>query len=746
MAFWFWVVVLSILALGLYELYSWYKQKNNPSLDETTSEEESATKLQAELARAKMKIAFLESRLVETEERLEASESQREKDAAALFQQEERYRQQLVQTEKAYQRQMVNLSERLGASGNGSSASRGSATVEYPVRMAAEVAAWKASLGDQSLMETAVSDGVAPLAQEISENIEAPDSDLDAAFEETAGSIYEEPPLTETPEEIETLEGEAAPEIETSPEPALLEAVVLSDILLEPEEDVLDQIVVMDEVQAKPEAVSHQSSEETFSGNVPSIDKAAPTEGQVRDDASDEVSTEVQTQINDAVYDEPSDEVSSEVEPPMNDEIQNDVGPSTEVETSIHDEGSGIDEALSVEQPQGDYQEASRESIMEKDASGENEEALVEEIPPLENHWSDDLMSIAMQRVMARQLGSEMDADYLDDEEFMREMGIEKEVVEEESSAESGNWITDPLKEMANYINGSEPSMQGEQKAETSAAGNPEGRKQEITGQMWEEVIFSSMKPAAKKNAGDPSPTLNPENETEVQTVAMEKESDTRTEEEAIAAAVSSILSRAPDPIEWQPDEEALLEDDNTGEKETADTGAGEAVIPETMNEVEPSKEAEDTAELYSEQIQSPEEQTPEEPSFVWQREPITWQAEYFNNTTLADEPVLVRQDADIDFEWREDAPGKGLDPRSFSVRWSGNLPLEPGHYRFMACAPDGLRLWLNDRLVISAWYDQSEQSYQRDFAWPGGTIDVRVEHYENGGSAKALMTWKRVA
>ena len=40
MAFWFSVVILSIVALGLYELYFWYKDKKNPLHEEIAAEEE----------------------------------------------------------------------------------------------------------------------------------------------------------------------------------------------------------------------------------------------------------------------------------------------------------------------------------------------------------------------------------------------------------------------------------------------------------------------------------------------------------------------------------------------------------------------------------------------------------------------------------------------------------------------------------------------------------------------------------
>jgi hypothetical protein len=720
MAFWFWVVVLSILGLGLYELYSWFKQRNNPPLELNPSEEESAEKLQAELARARMKAAVLESRLQEAEARLETSEAQREEGSAALLAQEERYRQQLVQTEKAYQRQMVTLSERLSANGNGKSAFRNEAIVEYPVRMAAEVAAWKASVGGQPLVETAVFNDAGPLAHELIETIDAPDPAVDSAFEETADSLIEMPPVSETP----------AVNV-TTPEPELMEAVVISNGLPQPEEDVLDQVVVLDEVP-QVLVIEDQPVPEDDSIDQEEFDNPEPLMG---------------------------DEPTTAEEIALDEEAAADLALSV-VEVAPVDQGSRPDAAVPMDETSGGHDaeiaeqssdavvEVPQEAAMAAEESANDAYAPVEEIPPLENHWSDDLMSIAMQRVMARQLGSEMDADYLDEAEFLREMGIEPEYAQQEASAKRESWITDPLKEMANFLNGAEPDVNRESEVSTSANNHPERRPQQISGRMWEEVIFSSVDPPAKDDPGEHDLPIGLEAGNEGQIMpADEDEFEFQTEEEAIAAAVASILSRAPDPAADQiseveepwPGEEIVATVEETAVYEEAD-------LPDAENEVEAIERAENPAVPGLEEVQTADIPETAEPAFEWQREPISWHAEYFANTTLSDKPFLVRQDDDINFEWLGNSPAKGLDPHSFSVRWSGNLLLEPGQYRFMASAPDGLRLWLNDRLVISAWYDQSEQTYQRDFAWPGGTIDVRVEHYENGGDAKALMTWERVA
>ena len=400
------------------------------------------------------------------------------------------------------------------------------------------------------------------------------------------------------------------------------------------------------------------------------------------------------------------------------------------------------------------------------------ETTAVQEIPPLENRWP-DLESIAMQRVMARQLASEMDADYLDYEEFLREMGIEADELPPEEPAERERWVTDPLQEMDTHINGSQQSSSDVDQDEAVAETTDSDPVQDITEQMWEEVIHGPGEPGGAfinetendLTGDDQQASGAVDSAPPAEDAVLDFESEG--EEGAIAATVATILSRAPEGDVEYFNEDLLQEaDSGSGGREDDDDDFPAAeqeeflAVVEDIDEAPPDSAPPDAlaAEAAADEVtdadpfgtmaelvqeEAPEE---EEPAFVWERRPVAWQAEYFDNTRLANEPALVRQDSDIDFEWLDKAPGPGLMPRTFSVRWSGNLTLEAGQYRFTASAPDGLRLWLNDRLVLSAWYDQSEQTYLREFTWPGGTMDVRLEHYENGGDAKAFLTWERVA
>jgi hypothetical protein len=119
------------------------------------------------------------------------------------------------------------------------------------------------------------------------------------------------------------------------------------------------------------------------------------------------------------------------------------------------------------------------------------------------------------------------------------------------------------------------------------------------------------------------------------------------------------------------------------------------------------------------------------------------WKGEYFSNRNLAGVPVLVRNDASINFNWGAGAPAAALPADNFSVRWTRRLEYGAGHYRFTIEADDGVRLWIDGILVIDRWHD-GIGTYPADVYLTRGQHDVRMEMYEHTGGAMARMWWAR--
>lgn len=121
------------------------------------------------------------------------------------------------------------------------------------------------------------------------------------------------------------------------------------------------------------------------------------------------------------------------------------------------------------------------------------------------------------------------------------------------------------------------------------------------------------------------------------------------------------------------------------------------------------------------------------------------WRGEYFNNGTLSGSPVAVRDDANIDFNWGEGGPLSGVGTDNFSARWTRSVVFQPGRYRFVARVDDGVRLWVNNQLIVDKWYPQSVQSHSGEIELGGGPVPVRMEYFDRTGYAEAHLTWERL-
>ena len=121
------------------------------------------------------------------------------------------------------------------------------------------------------------------------------------------------------------------------------------------------------------------------------------------------------------------------------------------------------------------------------------------------------------------------------------------------------------------------------------------------------------------------------------------------------------------------------------------------------------------------------------------------WRAEYYNNASLSGTPVLVRQEQEINYNWGLDAPWPSVDADGFSVRWSRNVDLPAGNYRFRILVDDGARLFVNGHTLIDAWKEQPATVYTGDIYLPGGSVTVQMEYFDRIGAAQAQLSWSRI-
>ena len=117
--------------------------------------------------------------------------------------------------------------------------------------------------------------------------------------------------------------------------------------------------------------------------------------------------------------------------------------------------------------------------------------------------------------------------------------------------------------------------------------------------------------------------------------------------------------------------------------------------------------------------------------------------AEYFDDIGFGS-LYAVRTDSTVDFDWAGGEPVIGIGSDNFSVRWTGQIePLYSEVYTFQTRSDDGVRLWVNDELIIDQFVDQSATNHTGTILLEAGVLyDIRLDYYERGGLAVSQLSW----
>jgi hypothetical protein len=118
--------------------------------------------------------------------------------------------------------------------------------------------------------------------------------------------------------------------------------------------------------------------------------------------------------------------------------------------------------------------------------------------------------------------------------------------------------------------------------------------------------------------------------------------------------------------------------------------------------------------------------------------------AEYFHNINLNGTPVLTRLDDQINFDWGNGSPGPRVPVDGFSARWIGEIEAPvTGEYTFTTASDDGVRLWVDDELVIDCWKSGGiwKQSGTRRLK-ANERYSIRLEYYDLRVAAAVRLSW----
>ncbi|MCC5839216.1 MAG: chitobiase/beta-hexosaminidase C-terminal domain-containing protein [Opitutales bacterium] len=128
----------------------------------------------------------------------------------------------------------------------------------------------------------------------------------------------------------------------------------------------------------------------------------------------------------------------------------------------------------------------------------------------------------------------------------------------------------------------------------------------------------------------------------------------------------------------------------------------------------------------------------------------------YFNTVDLTG-PSFTRVDAQIDFNWGSGSPDPSINNNLFSIRWTGQMmPRFTETYTFFSNSNDGMRVWIEldnagdfnneEELILDYWINQNQ--FTERVSGPvnlvaGQLYNIRVEYYDNSGTAAVALRWE---
>jgi len=126
----------------------------------------------------------------------------------------------------------------------------------------------------------------------------------------------------------------------------------------------------------------------------------------------------------------------------------------------------------------------------------------------------------------------------------------------------------------------------------------------------------------------------------------------------------------------------------------------------------------------------------------------------YYRNTKLSGIPYL-RNDPAVNYDWGKGAPNPpipilppfttGFPGDYFSIRWNGRVKAPvTGTYTFGTFSDDGVRLWINDSLLVNRWtvHGGTLDTFQLNLI-AGEFYKIRMEYFDRTQHAIIKLLWR---
>ena len=110
----------------------------------------------------------------------------------------------------------------------------------------------------------------------------------------------------------------------------------------------------------------------------------------------------------------------------------------------------------------------------------------------------------------------------------------------------------------------------------------------------------------------------------------------------------------------------------------------------------------------------------------------------------LIGDPILIRVDPVIDFDWNTESPDPSVDREAFTVRWRGELTIPvTDTYTLIANSNDVVRVFLGGAEIIEDWGTHVARDATATLELEAGTYSIRIEYFQDAGDSELHLLWQ---
>ncbi len=118
---------------------------------------------------------------------------------------------------------------------------------------------------------------------------------------------------------------------------------------------------------------------------------------------------------------------------------------------------------------------------------------------------------------------------------------------------------------------------------------------------------------------------------------------------------------------------------------------------------------------------------------------------EYYNGANF-ETKIYTRFDKTINFNWDKIAPLEGLNDNYFSIKWFGKIIApETGEYLIGVLVDDGIKVWINDKLIIDSWGPNNKVFFERKYLMEKGKFyDIKIDYNNTILEGVIELKWQK--